>query len=124
MSSLYDLFTAYCDFIRRRHMLADSKAFPNIYKAALEMSYDNGGINRERSEEKHREEFNGYIGSARHDHATLKKIDEYLATLSEEQINVLVAGEDEERMALIALIPHDIQQKTDELFDEIFDEVC
>ncbi len=105
-------------------MTQDADGLPNIYKAALEMSYDNGGINRDRSEEDHRADFDDLIGAEGYDFADLKKIDDWLSTLTADQINMLVAGDDEERMALIALIPYEIQQKTDELLNTLFDEVC
>ena len=105
-------------------MTQNADGLPHIYSVAREIAYDNGGINRERSEEQQRREFDEFIGSEGYDFADLKKIDEWLTNLNSQQIQILAAGEETERMALIATVPHEFQQKLDQLFDNYFDEVC
>lgn len=93
--------------------------FPGIYRAALKIALDNGGINRTRSVERHRKDFERWI--ANQPHEMLPAIDKWLDELPEEDIEFVCCASDEpEGRALLKLSP----PFTDDLLTTYFEEVC
>ncbi len=107
----------------------DSRGFPGITKAALSLAYDNGGINRERSEEDCLRELGEYLGEhwLRADHAGLRTLlfcsligmDRWLSTLSDEELGTACNGEEREAHEVLSRAP----LGTDELLNGIFENV-
>lgn len=91
--------------------------YPNITKAALEISYDNGGINRERSEADLVRDLGKFLAPM--DEDMLANIDGWLGNLSKEDLNTVCAGERTEQRDLLAAAP----PFTGSLLNDIFDEV-
>lgn len=102
---------------RNTNMEQNHKAYPAIAKATLEMAYDNGGINRDRSEENCMQDLDAVLGAEGVYHDDLVKIDAWFASLSDDQMQVAVAGEETEMKVLLASAP----PHTDELLNDIFD---
>lgn len=98
-------------------MSQDHKAFPAIAKATLEMSYDNGGINRDRTEADCMKALDEVLSAEGVYYNDLTAIDAWLATLTEEQMQVVVAGEETEMKASLANAP----PHADALLNDIFD---
>lgn len=103
--------------------------FPGLTRAAMEIAYDNGGINRTCSEE----DLKGKLAVWLMDFCTIKHIglagtiawrlgqmDAWLAALSDEDIDTACAGEDLDMRALLAKAP----QGTDAMLLALFEEVC
>jgi hypothetical protein len=95
--------------------------FPHLAKACLEMSYDNGGIHRYRNEDVAKEEYRQVLGADGVYEEDLKIIDDFIATLTEDEVMTLVAGEETEMQAIVARCS--IPEKLDGLLNDIF-EVC
>ena len=91
--------------------------FAGIERAHLEIAYDNGGIHRGRSERVAKTELRRFLGTVPYE---LREIDAGLSSLSEEQLQVVCAGEETEQIAVLANAP----PFTDALLNEIFEEVC
>jgi hypothetical protein len=104
--------------------------FPGITKAALSIAYDNGGINRFRSEADCLHELAEYIDrewlSADHTGlrtilwANLINMDRWIDELSDEQLETVCNGEETEVKAAMIAAPYG----TDELLNGIFENVC
>lgn len=98
--------------------------FPGITKAALAISYDNGGINRDRSEalmlNELRRFLNNHVLPCGLRGALLKEIDEWLATLDDESLDIVCCGEQSEQDEILGVSP----AHTDEILTAIFDNVC
>lgn len=92
--------------------------FPNIYRAALEIALDNGGINRTRPVEQQRREF--YQWLAKQPSEPLPDIEAWFGTLNDEQLRSAVSGAEPEDQALLATAP----PFTDDLLTRYFEEVC
>lgn len=97
-------------------------AYPGIYKAALEIAGDNGGINRGRSEAQHRLDFDAFMSAGQLPAGALKAIDAWLSALTDDEMHVVCAGEEAEMLAFIR--DRQAPAFTLELLDEIFGEVC
>ena len=103
--------------------------FPGIARAALEIAYDNGGINRGRSEAEMMAELTAFL-TKRHvaGHAGLRSvlfsrlvsIDQWLQTQSDETIDTICGGERDEARAAMDGAP----EGTDTLLTDIFENVC
>ncbi len=91
--------------------------YPAIARAALEMSYDNGGINRDRSEADVLEALERIIADGGDIAFDLSAIDKWLGTLDENQMQVAVAGEQSEMERLLATAP----TGTDAFLNSVFD---
>lgn len=91
-----------------------------IESAAIEIAYDNGGIHRDRSEKKMRDEFARWIEQQPQE--ILPAIDAWLRGLSQRDlIEFCTGGEGEpEREAIAANAP----PFTDDLLNRYFEEVC
>jgi hypothetical protein len=94
--------------------------YHNIEKAHLEIAYDNGGINRDRSAEMATEELRRFLPTLPYSHERLIAIDAWLGGLEEEQLQTVCAGEEAEQDALLAKAPFG----TGDLLNAIFDGVC
>lgn len=92
--------------------------FPNIYRAALEIALDNGGINCTRSVGRQKREFEKWL--AKQPQEPLPDIETWLSGLSDEQLQSAVSGGEPEDKALLATAP----PFTDDLLTRYFDEVC
>lgn len=99
-------------------------SYPNIRKAYLEMSYDNGGINIGRAEADALNESERVMGSISVSDEDLGRLDAWIGSLSEDQIVTLVAGEEGEARWLAMQGPTDcFSVPIADIFDELF-EVC
>lgn len=96
------------------------ESYPNIRRAYIEMELDNGGINRDRTEEMALRESDPVIGAEGVDHSDLVAIDQWLGTLSEEEIQTFVSGEHSEMEDLVAR-GGEVGQKASGLFNDLFD---
>ena len=74
--------------------------FPCIKKVALEIALDNGFINRMSPEERFWEHVDSVIVAEGVDFTDLKKIEEWIQTLSEEDILTLASGEHDEMVGI------------------------
>lgn len=99
-----------------------STAWVNIDKAVLEMAYDNGCVNRDRTEGALLNQLERFL--AKKDSALLRRFDDWLETLEDDEINLLVAGEESEVAAFLADQPDvELAQAFHNMLDDIFDEV-
>lgn len=94
--------------------------YPGIYRAALEIALDNGGINRSRPVEQQRREFSRFI--ERQPQEILPAIDAWLAGLSDEDITELCCGGEGEPGP--DAIRKNAPPFTEQLLNDYFDEVC
>lgn len=92
--------------------------WPGITRAALEIAYDNGGVNRLRSEDQVRREIAAWL--ARQPADVLPAIDAWLSSLSDAELSDFCAGGDDRSQELAAAAP----PFTDQLLNQYFDEVC
>lgn len=92
--------------------------YPGIRRAALAIAYDNGGINRYRSERQMFDEFERWITHQPAD--ILPAIDAWLLDLSDEHLNLICAGDEVEQAEILQSAP----PFTDKLLTDYFDEVC
>lgn len=99
--------------------MQDHTRYPNLTKAVVEMAYDNGAVNRDRTEENLLQRLDDYLGQTGHDHARLAEMDDWFAGLTNRQISVAVAGEESEMQALLATAPWDTGVFLDGVFDEV-----
>lgn len=95
-----------------------AEQFPNIYRAALEIALDNGGINRHRPVEQQEREFHQWL--AKQPSEPLPAIEAWFAGLTDEQMQSAVSGAEPEDQALLATSP----PFTDDLLTRYFEEVC
>lgn len=93
--------------------------YPNIKKACMEISYDNGGVNRHRPETQVRKETADFL-AARPYSDQFFAIDTWLGSLGRDEMQTICAGEETEQRAILASAP----PFTAQLLDEYFDEVC
>lgn len=92
--------------------------YPGIRRAALQIAYDNGGINRHREEAQMLREFDRWI--ARQPNEILPDIDAWLASLSGDNLETVCCGEGSEQLAALKTAP----PFTHELLNDYFNEVC
>ncbi|TIM13840.1 MAG: hypothetical protein E5Y67_15275 [Mesorhizobium sp.] len=92
--------------------------YPGIKRAALEIAYDNGGINRMRSEKTMLGELARFL--ERQPEEILPAIDAWLSALSGDDLQTVCAGEQSEVEVLLRGAP----PFTDSLLNDYFDEVC
>lgn len=91
-----------------------SQQFPGIYRAALTMTLDNGGINRDRSEADMQKDLAAFLAKcmeANHSglrtalYSQLRAIDNWLNHLSEGQLDTVCNGEETEVAAAVKQAP-------------------
>lgn len=92
--------------------------YPGIYKAALLIALDNGGINRARSRDRQKREFERWLPSQPAD--IFPAIDEWLSSLSDDDLEIVCCGGDDEQDEIMKSAP----PFTDDLLNSYFDEVC
>lgn len=95
-----------------------AKRYPGIAKAALEISYDNGGINRDRTEAMMLRKLGRVLETLPYSEH-LPAIDRFLGKLNEEDLNTICAGEHTDQQAIVALGP----PFTDTLLTDVFEQV-
>lgn len=105
--------------------MAIKDVLPGITKAALEIAYDNGGINRDRSEEDLHADLDKFFRERTPEHSGLRgtvaahwqAIDGWLNALSEDALLTVCAGEEQDvAEAMVGAPPG-----TDVLLTEIFE---
>ena len=94
-------------------------AYLGIERAALEISYDNGGINRDRTESSMLHELRELLSCSLRA-AELQPINEWLTALSDADLRTVCCGEETELLAALAGAP----AGTDALLTQIFEEVA
>lgn len=94
------------------------KSFPGIRKVALEIAYDNGMIDRDNPEEAFLQKVDEIVAADGVDYSVLKQIDDWINTLSEEEIQILAVGEHVEMVALTSKFSD--PEKLD-IFNDIFE---
>lgn len=92
--------------------------FPGIKRAALEIAYDNGGINRHRSESAMLQELERFL--ARQPSELLPDIDRWLLALSDSDLETVCCGEERDQLSIVKSAP----PFTHQLLDDYFNEVC
>jgi hypothetical protein len=92
--------------------------FPGIKRAALEIAYDNGGINRFRPEVVVLHELEQFL--ARQPSELLPDIDGWLSGLSDADLETVCCGEESDQLSLVKTAP----PFTHQLLDDYFNEVC
>jgi hypothetical protein len=92
--------------------------YPGIRRAALAISYDNGGINAIRSEKQMLRELALFL--ERQPAEILANIDAWLSSLSDDDLNTICCGEVSEADRLL----RDAPVFTDGLLNDFFNEVC
>lgn len=95
------------------------ESYPNIRNAYLLMESSNGNLHQGRSEEKACRETDPIIGSDGVTHDDLVIINEWLGTLSEDQLLKFVAGDEEENRKLIEAQGRAVKL-ADSLLDDLF----
>jgi hypothetical protein len=100
--------------------MTDPTGYPGIERATLLIAIDNGGINRDRSKAQQRRDLAKFL---RHQpDEILKPVDDWLVTLSEEELDALCCGGrgEPETDAILDKAP----PFADHLLNLYFDEVC
>lgn len=92
--------------------------FPKMKEVALLIAYDNGMINREQNQWDFLNKVDEIIGADGVDLTDLQSIEDWLATLSNEQLIILAAGESDEMSALEATFQRPELLK---IFNDIFE---
>jgi hypothetical protein len=90
--------------------------FPGIALAALEISYDNGGINRDRSEADMFRDLDRCLDTAGMDPGHLHEIDAWLGSLVDDDLGTVCSGEETEMLALLKGGPPFTQQLLNDIF--------
>ncbi|CAB4167986.1 hypothetical protein UFOVP860_76 [uncultured Caudovirales phage] len=97
--------------------------YPGIERAALEISYDNGGINRERSEASMLHELRQFLASSAVPVTDMQAINDWLTALSDDDLLTVCCGECGEQASVLAVLGG-APVGTDALLNEIFENVA
>lgn len=100
-------------------MAQDHKEFPNITAVAQEIYLDNGKINRDHSIEDFQEELDEILGADGVYYDDLKALDNWIATLTEEERDDLAAGEESDMLKVQCRAPN--PELCEGLFNDIFE---
>lgn len=92
--------------------------FPGIEKAAIEISYDNGGINRDRTKKTMLAELRRYLPMIPY-YDELPAIDKWLGGLSAEDLLTVCAGEVSEQDVILANGPPFSGQLLIDIFENV-----
>jgi hypothetical protein len=92
---------------------------PNIAKAAMFLSYANNGVSRERSEDVAREGHRFVLDADGVYEEDLQKMDQFLSTLTQEELSILCDGEETEAKAISARAPD--PEKLEGLLNDLFE---
>jgi hypothetical protein len=95
-----------------------SESYPGIAKAFLEMCYDNGGINRFRTEKEARRDLRKFIEKNGDGIGDLAAIDAWLGSLTPDDLQT-VCGEESEQIAVCESSPAFTHTLLDALFNEV-----
>ncbi len=87
-------------------MTQDHKAYPAITNVLVSAVRDNGGINRFRPESEVLDLLDECIGADGVYHENLERLDAWLAALSEEDLETVIGGEEEEMNAVLDSAPN------------------
>jgi hypothetical protein len=98
--------------------MATQSRFPGIEKAATEISYDNGGINRDRSEEAMLRHLRRYLSTIPY-YDELSAIDNWLGALNADDLDTVCAGEQTEMEDLLANAPPFTGQLLIDIFENV-----
>lgn len=102
----------------------DFDRYPNIKNAALELSYCNGGIFRERTEEIALKEISQGMFSERFvlnlTPVDMTAIDTALGSLNKDDLEIFLDGEEEERLKILKKFPDHVASNLDRLINLIF----
>lgn len=96
------------------------ETYPNIMKAYLTMESCNGGLFRGRSQEEACRETDPIIGADGVTHDDLVQIDEWLQTLSEDEVLDFVDGDIDELQIKLTTWNNPIANKANGLFEDLF----
>lgn len=101
--------------------------YPGIERATIEMAYDNGCINRDRSEESLVLDLVSWMRDVETEHGmrpeTLQACDEWLTSLSVGELRLLCAGDESEQAVILAKVPAVQAVPVELLLTWIFEEV-
>lgn len=98
--------------------MTHADTYPGLWRACFAITVANGGLHRERPEERIKEEFCDWLAlSAGVD---LLAIDAWLATLDESDLETVTDGEASKADALLKSAPANTQA----LLNDYFDKVC
>lgn len=98
--------------------------YPTLKKAALILAYDNGVTHR-MPEQVWLNNTDSVLGAEGVVTEDLQKLENWCATLSEEQLETLVAGEHDECLELIQDCPTNSDGiSLDKLFEDLFEMTC
>jgi hypothetical protein len=100
-------------------MTAVSQRYPGITNAALEISYDNGGINRHRTERAMLRDLGRFLDAWPQGPEHLTAIDLWLSSLPHNDVETICAGDQDDAKPILAKAP----PFTDTLLNEIFEKV-
>lgn len=92
--------------------------YPAIRKAALNIAYDNGMVNRDMPEPEFLRRVDAVVGADGVNHKDLVAINSVLSAFSDEQLDTLCTGEEQEQGALMAGQP--LKSKILGLLNDIF----
>lgn len=87
---------------------------PAIRKAALNIAYDNGMVNRMNTEQ----QFMIGANEVLKEYTDYMAIENFLATLTDEQLDTLCTGEEQEQVIILRACP--IAAKVNDLLEAIF----
>ncbi len=90
-----------------------------IHRTLLAISLDNGGINRDRSEEQQKLEASEWLDKVKQDN-DLNAYEAWLGTKTEEEIETLANGEFHDIEAMM----HEAPKGLDDFLNDYFEEVC
>ena len=96
------------------------QSYPGIERAALEISYDNGGINRDRTEASMLHELRQVLAGSPIPAAELQAINDWLAALSKDELNTVCCAEETDLRAALSAAP----AGTDKLLEDILEGVA
>lgn len=94
-----------------------TQRYPGIARATLEMSYCNGGINRYRKEKDALRALDAVLSDGFDIAFDLADIDRWLAALPDDDLQIVVDGEESEQWRLVAGAP----SGTSALLNQIFE---
>lgn len=95
-----------------------TEEYPNIYRAGLEISYDNGGINRDRSENDFCKDLQKFIDNYPRKEL-LPSFDLFLGSLTKEELITLCAGDQDEARDIMIECSCDIGSLLNEIFEKV-----
>lgn len=93
--------------------------FSGITKAALEISYDNGGIHRYRSERSMRQRLSRFIAAYPLDRSALSAIDSWLLSLPDAEFEIVCIGAEHEAEAITMAAPPFTNQILNDIFEMV-----